>query len=32
LRPSWPSRIALGLSGLYFLSLAGLTLSIAILG
>jgi hypothetical protein len=32
LRPSWPSRIALGLSGVYFLSMAGLTLSIALLG
>ena len=32
LRPSWPSRIALGLSGVYFLSMAGLTLSIALRG
>jgi hypothetical protein len=30
LRPSWPSRIALGLSGLYFLSMAGLSLYIAV--
>ncbi len=30
LRPSWSSRIALGLSGLYFLSLAGLTLYLAV--
>jgi hypothetical protein len=30
LRPGWGSRIALGLSGVYFLTLAGITAYIAI--
>lgn len=32
LRPSWPSRIALAISGIYFLSMAALTITIAIIG